>query len=128
MVNLKGDPMKNGSVQRASKRSYMDEATLASVLKAVEELRSEITRVERAASAGCTELVEAITEAKGELDAKVGGIELQVADLRERVVAITNHVVANEIEAASEPTCDHGFIGACSECDGAGQTPENDAA
>lgn len=125
--------MKNGSVQRAAKRSYMDEATLASVLKAVEDLRGEIARVEQAASAGCVELTEAITEAKADLDAKVGGIELQVADLRERVVTITNHIVANEIEAASEPTtteptCDHGFIGACAECDGSGQTVENDAA
>src|SRR5690606_16326433 len=103
--------MKNGSVQRASKRSYMDEATLASVLKAVGDLRSEIARVEQAASAGCTELVGALTEVKREIDERLeaAGAALLVltsefSDLRERVVTITNHIVADEIEAASEPT------------------------
>lgn len=107
--------MKNGSVQRASKRSYMDEATLAGVTRGLSELREEIARLdsETASKVSLETLSSRVDTIATNAAQEINDISAKLSDICDAVLALSSKVAdlalastpdPVELGPASEPT------------------------
>lgn len=80
--------MKNGSVQRASKRSYMDEATLAAMAQAIANLGSEVGDIKARAEADAVIAAKAAEQVRADLCASIADLATMLSEARVEVALL----------------------------------------